>query len=138
MATDNNLNYVNVSNELSKASSKEQIPFIEVNGRQFADTNIIIDKLKDMYNLTIDQNLNSIEKAKARAIIVLIEESLFRCYVYNLSQNISWLASDNEDRIKQFQSGMKSRLHAQGYGRLSMEEITEATKNFFSETNHPL
>uniref|UniRef100_A0A915E5F1 Peptidase S1 domain-containing protein n=1 Tax=Ditylenchus dipsaci TaxID=166011 RepID=A0A915E5F1_9BILA len=151
----NNLNYVNVSNEFSKASSKEQIPFIEVNGRQFADTNIIIDKLKDMYNLTIDQNLNSIEKAKARAIIVLIEESLFRCYVYNLSQNISWLASaarsfemslkyflliavlavglvnadlntDNDSFNRHFQA----RRNRQHNSRLGFESLTEPAADF--------
>ena len=63
---------------MTKASSKGQLPFIELNGRQFADSNFIIDHLKSHFKLTIDENLSDREKADARAYTILIEESLFR------------------------------------------------------------
>jgi glutathione S-transferase len=68
----------NVSNELTKASAKGQIPFIELNGRQFADSNFIIEHLRSHFKLPIDGQLNSQERAQARAYHVLIEESLFK------------------------------------------------------------
>lgn len=35
-----------MNNEFKKFSSKGQVPFVELNGRQIADSNIIIDTLK--------------------------------------------------------------------------------------------
>uniref|UniRef100_A0A915MFL8 Thioredoxin-like fold domain-containing protein n=1 Tax=Meloidogyne javanica TaxID=6303 RepID=A0A915MFL8_MELJA len=72
----NGLTYRNVSNEGSKGSSKGQIPFIELNGRQFADSNQIIEHLKNYFKLSIDSKLNSMERAHLRAYTILIEESL--------------------------------------------------------------
>uniref|UniRef100_A0A914EG78 Thioredoxin-like fold domain-containing protein n=1 Tax=Acrobeloides nanus TaxID=290746 RepID=A0A914EG78_9BILA len=71
------LNYTNVSNEFKRYSKKGQIPFIELNGRQYADSNFIITNLIKIFNLPIDQNLSTRERAESRAINVLIEESLF-------------------------------------------------------------
>ena len=68
----------NVSNECFKASAKGQVPFIELNGRQFADSNFIIEHLRSHFKLPIDGNLTTQERADARAYSVLIEESLFR------------------------------------------------------------
>ncbi|KAF7637720.1 hypothetical protein Mgra_00002979 [Meloidogyne graminicola] len=56
------IKYKNVSNEFSKSSAKGQVPFIELNGRQFADSNFIIDHLRSHFKLTIDENLNNKEK----------------------------------------------------------------------------
>lgn len=67
-----------MSNEFKIGSSKGQVPFIEVNGRQIADSNFIIDSLKNIYNVGIDRNLSTKERADERAYSVLIEESLFR------------------------------------------------------------
>jgi len=63
---------------MSKGSSKGQIPFIELNGRQFADSNQIMEHLKNYFKLSIDSKLNSMERAHLRAYTILIEESLFR------------------------------------------------------------
>uniref|UniRef100_A0A915DKE8 Uncharacterized protein n=1 Tax=Ditylenchus dipsaci TaxID=166011 RepID=A0A915DKE8_9BILA len=116
----NKLSYVNVSNEFTKASSKGQIPFIEVNGRQFADSNHIIDQLCQIYNLGIDRNLTTKERAESRAITILIEKSLFRCLGYSRSRDFSWFATDDVRN--------KETLHAQGYGRLTVEEMVEVAK----------
>ncbi|CAK5014476.1 unnamed protein product [Meloidogyne enterolobii] len=74
----NGLTYRNINNEMSKGSSKGQIPFIELNGRQFADSNQIMEHLKNYFKLSIDSKLNSMERAHLRAYTILIEESLFR------------------------------------------------------------
>ena len=67
-----------MSNEFKKTSSKGQIPFIELNGRQIADSNMIIEHLKAHFKLAIDGKLNSMERAHFRAYTILIEESLVR------------------------------------------------------------
>jgi glutathione S-transferase len=139
----NKINYNNVNNELSKGSAKGQVPFIELNGRQFADSNFIIEHLIQTYNLSIDRNLATRERAEARAFTVLIEESLFRCLAYDRSRNFSWLASEKgllphlnglkkflfqKVFLKQLQNNIKKNLVCQGYGRHSPEEIEEIAK----------
>jgi glutathione S-transferase len=59
-------------------SAKGQIPFIELNGRQFADSQAIIDMLKEKYNVQIDEGLTPRQKAEMRALKVFIEESTQR------------------------------------------------------------
>jgi hypothetical protein len=82
-----------VSNDFKLGSSKGQVPFIELNGRQMADSNFIIENLKNTFNLSIDRNLSTRERADERAYTVLIEESLFRTVMYNRSRDFSWLTT---------------------------------------------
>jgi hypothetical protein len=63
-------------------SSKGQIPFIELNGREIADSNFIIAFLEESKDGSgnsrhTDQHLNAKEKADAQAYNALIEQSLF-------------------------------------------------------------
>ena len=67
-----------MSNQFKHASVKGQVPFIELNGRQHADSNFIIEHLRSHFKLPIDGNLNSSERANLRAFSLLIEESFFR------------------------------------------------------------
>lgn len=48
-------NFQNISNEFSKMSNKGQIPFVEVNGRQVADSNFIIDHLIETFSSVIQR-----------------------------------------------------------------------------------
>ena len=80
--------FQNVNNEFKHYSKKGQVPSIELNGRQYADSNFIITNLIKNFNLSIDQNLSTRERAESRAINVLIEESLFRWeHEFNLQEN---------------------------------------------------
>uniref|UniRef100_A0A915CPG4 Metaxin glutathione S-transferase domain-containing protein n=1 Tax=Ditylenchus dipsaci TaxID=166011 RepID=A0A915CPG4_9BILA len=123
----NKLSYVNVSNEFTKASSKA--------------TTLLTNFAR--FNLGIDRNLTTKERAESRAITILIEESLFRCLGYSRSRDFSWFATDDGyltylTGVKKFlfqkigtktiQSGIKKTLHAQGYGRLTVEEMVEVAK----------
>lgn len=143
----NNIKYHNVSNEFNKASSKGQIPFIELGGRQFADSNFIIEQLRTQFKTEIDASLSPQEVAQARAFTALVEESLFRVLQCDRSKNFGWLATDNGYMpllpslkkfifknlvLKQMQSQLKKVTHAQGYGRHSQEEIEEIAKKDLS------
>jgi hypothetical protein len=87
-----------VSNEFKKASAKGQIPFVELNGRQFSDSNQIIEHLRSHFKLAMDGKLNSLERANARAYTILIEESLFR-WAGNLNLNILECFVGQEDLL---------------------------------------
>lgn len=143
----NQINYHNLSNDFAKGSSKGQVPFIELNGRQFSDSNFIIDHLTQAFNLSMDRNLTTRERAEARALTVLIEESLFRCLAYDRSQNFSWVATEKgflpyfsgfkkfiaqKLMVKQIESNIKKNLIAQGYGRHTPAEIEEIAKKDIS------
>jgi hypothetical protein len=139
----NKLSYTNVSNDFKHASTKGQIPFVELNGRQFADSGYVIENLISIFNLPIDKNLNTRERAESRAITLLIEESLIRALVYDRSRDPGWFATDKgliahlsgikkiafeKFLIKRLQSKMKSALHAQGIGRNTPDEVDEIFK----------
>ncbi|KAI6225607.1 hypothetical protein M3Y95_00715100 [Aphelenchoides besseyi] len=139
----NKLNYTNVSNELVKGSSKGQIPFIEHNGRQIADSNFIIDHLKKTMELNIDRNLSTQERADERAYHVLIEDSLLRTMVYFRGQDFKWLATEdgllrNFSGVKKFlfknlihgqiQNSLKKASMIQGVGRHSAQEVDQIAK----------
>jgi len=139
----NKINYHNVSNDFDKGSAKGQVPFIELNGRQFADSNFIIEHLKQALNLDIDRNLTTRERAEARAFSILIEESMFRCLAYYRSRDFSWMATERgflphltglkkfifqKVVVKQIQGNLKKGLQGQGYGRHSLDEIDEIAK----------
>jgi len=139
------LNYTNVSNQFKLMSSKGQAPFIELNGRQIADSSFIIDSLKNTYNLNIDRNLSSRERADERAYTILLEESLNRVLMYNRGQSFQWLATDKgfikhftgikkfiAEKVvfKQLQNKLKSAANVQGIGRHSPAEVDEIAKEF--------
>jgi hypothetical protein len=59
-------------------SKKGQIPFIELNGEQMADSNLIIENLPKKLGIkSADANMDEQETAQARALIALIEDKLF-------------------------------------------------------------
>ncbi|KHJ99453.1 hypothetical protein OESDEN_00562 [Oesophagostomum dentatum] len=106
--------YTNISNEFTKFSNKGQIPFVEVNGRQVADSNFIIDHLiEEFHKKGIDERLLPIEKSYARAFHALIEDSLR--WEVTTFHSIVYLV-------------IASYAHAQGIGRYSPEEVVILAK----------
>ncbi|KAI6182406.1 hypothetical protein M3Y97_00377000 [Aphelenchoides bicaudatus] len=141
------LPYTNISNEFKVGSAKGQVPFIELNGRQLADSNFIIENLKNIFNVNIDRQLSTRERADERAYSVLIEESLFRTLMYNRSRNFKWLGTDKgfarhftgvkkfiaeKLAVKHLQNKLKSAANAQGIGRHSAPEVDEIAKKDLS------
>uniref|UniRef100_A0AC34G5W4 Glutathione S-transferase n=1 Tax=Panagrolaimus sp. ES5 TaxID=591445 RepID=A0AC34G5W4_9BILA len=128
-------------------STRGQLPFIEVNGRQFGDSNLIMENLIATYHLSIDRSLNSRERAEARLLTVLIEESIFRIIAYNRSQDISWMATEKgvirhltgikkfafqKFVIKKLQKSYKNMVHIQGIGRKTVQEVEDMAKQDLS------
>ncbi|PAV84605.1 hypothetical protein WR25_26282 [Diploscapter pachys] len=81
--------YSNISNEFKHYSPKGQVPFIELNGRVFSDSNDIIDYLKKEAK-NPDQRLSPQDNAHAEAIHALIENSIHWIYMYSRNRDAKW------------------------------------------------
>uniref|UniRef100_F1L4L5 Failed axon connections n=1 Tax=Ascaris suum TaxID=6253 RepID=F1L4L5_ASCSU len=132
------IQYSNISNEFKKYSTKRQIPFIEVNGRQIADSNFCIDHLTESFHVDMDSQLSPSEKAQARAFHVLLEESIRWVVVYNRGRNNKFFATPQgfaghmtgvkklyfkTVAIEQFKKKIVKACYLQGIGRHSLEEV---------------
>uniref|UniRef100_A0AC34RS89 Glutathione S-transferase n=1 Tax=Panagrolaimus sp. JU765 TaxID=591449 RepID=A0AC34RS89_9BILA len=129
-------------------SAKGQIPFIELNGQQHADSGNIMRVLIKEYNLPIDADLNPKQIADATAYTLLLEESLFRAILYMRVQDLSWLFSADKGMLrnftgvkkcmvsnfgpKMFKKQLQKSLQIQGMGRNSLQEVVEIMKRDLS------
>jgi len=50
-----------------------QIPYIEINGEQYADSNLIIEMLTEKFNVTLDSSLTAEQKAVSHAVTSMVE-----------------------------------------------------------------
>lgn len=67
------LKYENVDHRMKYKSKKGQLPFIEVNGEEIADSAIIIKELGQRYNTDLDAGLTAEQRNVAHANISMIE-----------------------------------------------------------------
>ena len=67
----NNIPYENVYT--LQFSSKGQIPYIEFNGVQMADSNIIMEKLSSVFNVDCDKGLGDYDMAVGHTILTMLE-----------------------------------------------------------------
>uniref|UniRef100_A0A915DAJ0 Thioredoxin-like fold domain-containing protein n=1 Tax=Ditylenchus dipsaci TaxID=166011 RepID=A0A915DAJ0_9BILA len=107
--------YQNVDNEFKYKSLKGQIPFVELNGRQIADTNIIIDELTKIFHIQMDDQLvEPSVYAQAYAIHSLIEDTLRWYCIYYRALNNTFFGTED---------GLMDQCKAQGVGRLTPSEV---------------
>uniref|UniRef100_A0A7E4V0J4 Failed axon connections n=1 Tax=Panagrellus redivivus TaxID=6233 RepID=A0A7E4V0J4_PANRE len=121
-----------------------QLPFIELNGRQFPDSGHIIDVLTEKFHLTGDANLTQKDKADIVAYTNLVEQSLFYTMLYFRSKDVKWMFGDQYG-IKNHFTGIKktlvpivgpalfggkikSKANNQGIGKLNIDDVIEGGK----------
>ncbi|XP_069937043.1 failed axon connections isoform X1 [Cherax quadricarinatus] len=68
-----NLKYENVDHKMKYKSKKGQLPFVEVNGEEIADSAIIIKELGSRYSVDLDGGLTHEQRNVAHATISMIE-----------------------------------------------------------------
>ncbi|KAI1704640.1 outer mitochondrial membrane transport complex protein domain-containing protein [Ditylenchus destructor] len=151
--------YKNVNNNLKRMSSKGQIPFVEVNGREIADSNHIMDELKKLFDLDIDKNLSDRDGADMMAYHSLIEDTLrWQDWYFRTKDARYILEADGQPQwnfvtglfvkywmMPRFMKEYQGRCVAQGVGRETPEEVTEGAKrnlkavsNFIGEKHYIL
>ncbi|KAK4304088.1 hypothetical protein Pmani_023950 [Petrolisthes manimaculis] len=67
------LKYENVDHKMKYKSKKGQLPFVEVNGEEIADSAIIIKELGSRYNCDLDAALSPEQRNVAHATVSMIE-----------------------------------------------------------------
>lgn len=77
----------NVDHKLKFKSSKGQLPFIEINGEEVADSAAIIAKLGQHFGVDADSHLSKEQKNISHALMSMIENHLYWVHVYWRSKN---------------------------------------------------
>jgi len=123
-----------------KIPKKGQIPFIELNGEQIADSNFIIEQLPKTIGIqSLDAHLTDMERAKLRSLLALIEDKIFWSYygLLSIEGSDALHANDLYDTVawylkpflvSKFQSIAADRCKFHGIGRQSVEEIVHLLK----------
>jgi len=83
----NGIKYENVDHKIKLRSAKGQLPFVELNGQEIADSAVIINKLGQHFGSDLDAGLSKEDKNKSHALISMIENHLCWVYVYWRSKN---------------------------------------------------
>ena len=68
--------FQNVDHKLKFRSKKGQLPFIELNGEEIADSSIIIKELAERFEKDLDKDLDNEQKNVAYALTSMIENHL--------------------------------------------------------------
>ncbi|GMT27264.1 hypothetical protein PFISCL1PPCAC_18561 [Pristionchus fissidentatus] len=124
-------------------SSKHTLPFVEVNGRQIADSNIIIESLTKQFNVTADSTAAD-KVSLARALTALVEEDMTPTISALLLPDVDYYVSDEawgphlgrgiikwarkQWLMRRMRRQISARTLVQGAGRHSYLEQTELIK----------
>ncbi|KAK2584002.1 hypothetical protein KPH14_006461 [Odynerus spinipes] len=72
----NGIKYENVDHKMKYRSKKGQLPFIELNGEEIADSTIILREFSQRYGKDLDAGLTSEQRSVSHAMISMIENHL--------------------------------------------------------------
>jgi len=125
-----------------KFSKKGQIPYIELNGEQIPDSNVIIQRLKEKFQVDPDKDISETDLAMGHAATVMMENhtahigfhyryghhmenflKTLKCAEYISAEHISAKAIKIWGRVQPFLTRFRSYLH--GIGRHENSDIWE-------------
>lgn len=113
-----------------------KLPYIKDDNTVLADSTLIIEYLKNKYNIHLDAHLDSQQNALAHACQSMVEEHLYWALVYHRWLGEGW-PQLKAHVLRSFppvvrhlvpmliQTQLKRDLHGQGLGRHSVEQINE-------------
>lgn len=114
------LKYENVDHKMKYRSKKGQLPFVELNGEEIADSGIIIKELGKRFEKDLDSKLSQDQKNIAHAMISMIENN----FVWVV---MSWRTKFPDNVIKGYKVNLQ---HALG------TRIPNGLLNFFFKFNY--
>lgn len=142
----NGIQYENIDHKLRYKSKKGQLPFIELNGKEVEDPDVIIRELSNHFNKNLDDGLTDEQKTVSHAFESMLNNHtgwIVRWWRYNNPQE--FLDTAQLDIKRSFNSrfpnsilnfvfkiGFRKHLKdAVGYGlgRFTVEEVTESAKS---------
>ncbi|XP_026730492.1 failed axon connections [Trichoplusia ni] len=141
------IKYENVDHKAKFRSKKGQLPFVELNGEEIADSSFIIKELSEKFNKDLDAALTPEQRVVSHAMISMIENHLSWVMLW-------WRAKYPDSVIKGYQVNLQNALNtrlpnpilnfcykltaarkgmkkakAHGIGVHSQDEIVELGKN---------
>ncbi|KRZ10267.1 Uncharacterized protein T11_5437, partial [Trichinella zimbabwensis] len=139
----NEIPYESIAVDMTNTSKKGQLPFVELNGKEIADSNFIIDELSVHFKKEDCEDKTALEKATLRAFESLIEDSLLWVVVVIRSNHCDVLFNDNSFirllpaafrpiraiAAKIFSNKLKTKAFHQGIGRHTLTEVTTIGQN---------
>jgi len=142
------LKYENVDHKNKYKSKKGQLPFVEVNGEEIADSAIIIKELGTRYNQNLDAGLTDEQKIVSHATISMVEnhfawvvksftynnpEALVKGFKLDMKQTMPKFKSLPAFVLnlcfKQYMKSAAKKVRAHGLGVHKPEEIEEFGHN---------
>lgn len=109
------LKYENIDHKLKLRSKKGQLPFVEVNGEEIADSTIIMTELAQRFEKDLDVALSQEQRNIAHAMISMLENHLVWVV-------LSWRIKNTEQMLKGYKINLQ---HALG------SRLPNALLNFF-------
>lgn len=93
----------NVDHKMRFRSKKGQLPFIELNGEEIADSAIIIKELSSKYNKDLDAGLTLEQRNVSYAMITMLENHLIWILFY-------WRAKYPDNVLKGYKVNLQHAL----------------------------
>jgi len=97
------LKYENVDHKMKYRSKKGQLPFIELNGEEIADSSVIIKELSQQFTKDLDITLDNSQKNVSHAMISMIENHLFWVVMW-------WRTKQADNIIKGYKVNLQHAL----------------------------
>lgn len=120
--------YENVDHKMKYRSKKGQLPFIELNGEEIADSSVIIKELAQKFGKDLDVGLSNADKNVSHAMISMIENHLFWVLMW-------WRTKHTDNMIKGYKMNLQHSLGTRipnsilnfffrfGYGRKGLRKV---------------
>merc|ERR1712002_750045 len=97
------IKYQNVDHKCKFRSKKGMLPFIELNGEEIADSNIVIDTLSKKFEKSMPAELTQDQKNVQHAMIAMVENHLHWTMVY-------WKSKDVDNILKGYKLNLQSAI----------------------------
>ncbi|XP_058116611.1 failed axon connections [Anopheles ziemanni] len=97
------LKYENIDHKLKLRSKKGQLPFVEVNGEEIADSTIIMAELAQRFEKDLDVALTQEQRNIAHAMISMLENHLVWVV-------LSWRIKNTEQMVKGYKINLQHAL----------------------------
>jgi len=97
------IKYQNVDHKCKFRSKKGMLPFIELNGEEIADSNIVIDTLSKKFEKSMPAELTQDQKNVQHAMIAMVENHLHWTVVY-------WKSKDVDNILKGYKLNLQSAI----------------------------
>ncbi|GAB6031502.1 hypothetical protein CHUAL_009275 [Chamberlinius hualienensis] len=97
------IKYENVDHKMKYKSKKGQLPFVEVNGAEIADSDVIIRELSKQFHKDLDENLTREDRILSHALCIMLDHHVSWIYGW-------WRGSNPGEFLKESKMNLQQAL----------------------------